>query len=81
MVQELSSADREIPTIRGAVKYTLGNQQGAIVDFDRAIELNPKSAPTYYNRGFAKYRLGNKQGAIVDIILVRRLIYLIHKDR
>jgi tetratricopeptide (TPR) repeat protein len=27
---------------RGIAKYKLGNKQGAIIDFDRVIALNPK---------------------------------------
>ena len=27
---------------------------GAILNFNKAIELNPKNADAYYNRGFAK---------------------------
>jgi tetratricopeptide (TPR) repeat protein/S1-C subfamily serine protease len=51
---------------RGTTKSTLGNKQGAIVDFDRAIELNPKLTQAYFNRGAAKSELRNNQGAIID---------------
>ncbi len=51
---------------RGAAKLDLGNNQGAILDFDRAININPKFAGAYFNRGNAKSDLGNKQEAIID---------------
>jgi tetratricopeptide (TPR) repeat protein/S1-C subfamily serine protease len=51
---------------RGVAKSALGNNQGAISDFDRAIAINPQRLMAYYNRGIAKYILGNKQGAISD---------------
>jgi tetratricopeptide (TPR) repeat protein len=56
-------------TNRGATKSTLGNNQGAIGDFDRAIAINPKFATAYTNRGIAKSNLGNKQGAMSDFNL------------
>ena len=37
-----------------------------IVDYNKAIEINPQDADAYYNRGIAKYDLGDYQGAIVD---------------
>jgi tetratricopeptide (TPR) repeat protein/S1-C subfamily serine protease len=51
---------------RGIVKFTLGNKQEAIADYDRAIAINPKYARAYINRGLAKSDLGNKQAAITD---------------
>jgi tetratricopeptide (TPR) repeat protein/S1-C subfamily serine protease len=51
---------------RGNAKFELGNKQAAIIDFDRAIAINPKFAGAYYNRGRTKYALGNKQAAIID---------------
>ena len=51
---------------RGVAKSALGNKQGAIADYDRAIAINPQYANAYLNRGNAKSALGNKQGAIGD---------------
>ena len=44
----------------------LGDYQGAIADYDRALELNPQFAQAYYNRGNAKRTLKDYQGAIAD---------------
>lgn len=39
---------------------------GAIIDFDRAIELNPVFIQAYQNRGYAKANLQDFMGAIAD---------------
>ena len=51
---------------RGVAKNASGDYQGAINDFDKAIELVPDSATTYNNRGIAKRNLGSYQDAIND---------------
>ena len=51
---------------RGLAKYNLGDNLGAIVNYNKAIELNPNYAHAYNNRGLAKYELGDNQGAIVN---------------
>jgi tetratricopeptide (TPR) repeat protein len=51
---------------RGIVKYKLGQNQAAIIDYDRAIAINPNFAMAYSNRGPAKSELGQNQAAIID---------------
>jgi tetratricopeptide (TPR) repeat protein len=51
---------------RGDLKNELGDRKGAILDFDRAIKINPNSYNTYSSRGSAKYNLGDNKGAILD---------------
>ena len=58
---------------RAIVKSRLGRHQDAIVDYDRAIKLNPRAiklnpdlAGIYSNRGDSKAELGRHQDAIVD---------------
>jgi tetratricopeptide (TPR) repeat protein/S1-C subfamily serine protease len=51
---------------RGLANYDLGNKQEAILDFNRAIAINPKFAIAYSNRGVVKSNLGDKQAAIAD---------------
>ena len=50
----------------GILKMKRGDQQGAILDFDMAIEKNPDQADLYIHRATAKGILGNHQGAIDD---------------
>ena len=38
---------------RGIIKYDLGDYVGAISDYNRAIEMNPKDAEVYNNLGVA----------------------------
>jgi tetratricopeptide (TPR) repeat protein/S1-C subfamily serine protease len=54
---------------RGLAKYGAGDKSGAIVDYNRVIDINPTDSLAYYNRGVAKAELGNEQGAIADYTL------------
>ena len=50
----------------GVVYGKAGNSAQAITDFDRAIEINPKSARAYHNLGVTYRKLGNYAQAITD---------------
>ena len=50
----------------GVDKYDLGDNQGAIADFNQAIQIKPDHVYAYFVRGLAKYDLGDNQGAIAD---------------
>jgi tetratricopeptide (TPR) repeat protein len=52
---------------RGGVKQAKGDFDGAIADYDKAIELDPNYAcHIYFRRGLAKVRKGDFDGAITD---------------
>ena len=51
---------------RGIEKAKKGDLDGAIADFDHAIELNPKDDAPYYNRAQAKRLKKDAAGAIAD---------------
>ena len=51
---------------RGLAKSDKGDLDGAIADYTRAIELDPKYASAYHNRGIAKSDKGDLDGAIAD---------------
>src|SRR5262249_39533433 len=51
---------------RGIEKAKNGELDGAIADFDRAIELNPKDDAPYYNRAQARRLKNDTAGAIAD---------------
>ena len=51
---------------RGLAKTFLKEYEGAIKDYDKAIELDPNFAPAYHNRGIAKYELKQYSEAIAD---------------
>ena len=50
----------------GNAKYKLKDYRGAIQDYNKAIELNPKLASAYLGRGLAKGKLQDYRGAIKD---------------
>lgn len=51
---------------RGIEKLELGNYNGAIVDFSKAIEIDPNDAVTYDYRGVAKVKRGDFSRSIID---------------
>src|SRR6185436_1765049 len=53
---------------RGLAKQAKGDLDGAIADFNRAIELDPKLAISYHNRGLAQKAKGDLDGAIPNYI-------------
>jgi tetratricopeptide (TPR) repeat protein len=52
--------------MRGTAKAQLGDTQGAIADYDTAIELNPRLLLAYNNRGNLRQHLGDPDGAVTD---------------
>ena len=51
---------------RGWNKAKLQDYRGAIADFNKAIEINPKFSLAYNNRGTVKVQLKDYRGAIAD---------------
>ena len=51
---------------RGIEKASSGDLDGAIADFDRAIQLNPKDDAPYYNRAQARRLKNDTAGTIAD---------------
>lgn len=49
-----------------SIKSELGNNEAAIVDYDKAIKLNPKISNAYVMRGISKSELKDYDGAIAD---------------
>ena len=59
--------------VEGLRSLTLGNIKMLIVDYDKVIQLDPKSSGAYVNRGEAKSNLGQHEPAIVDCDMAIRL--------
>lgn len=54
IVSSISRMSAEKFHSRGVKKYVNADYQGAIEDFNQAIQLNPNNSTAYYNRGLAK---------------------------
>src|SRR5512133_513065 len=64
--QDMYSHVHEEYLIEGIKKMKIGHYQGAIKDFNSAIELKPDFLDAYNNRGISRKQLGDIQGAIED---------------
>ncbi|MDQ1046412.1 tetratricopeptide repeat protein [Streptomyces sp. V4I2] len=53
--------------LRGAEFGSVGDHATALTQFDRAVELDPESAPAYEGRAVARAHLGDYAGAITDL--------------
>ena len=51
---------------RGHKKFMDEDYEGAILEFNKAINLKPKNKDIYYNRGMAKGLAGDMSGACSD---------------
>ena len=44
----------------------MDDYQGAIADYNKALEINPQNASNYVNRGIARELVNDRQGACDD---------------
>lgn len=70
---DLAVSDARSYLERGIFAYRKGDLDGAIADFDQAIQLDPKFADAYIDRGITFYRLRNFERAFADIDRARQL--------
>jgi Flp pilus assembly protein TadD len=59
--------------VRGNVKRNIGDLVGAIDDFTKVIELDPKNSQAYYYRGLAFFDLNKMNEAELDFIKASEL--------
>jgi len=52
--------------LNGMAKFESKDYHGAIKDYNKCIELNPKNAMAYFLRGMAKIALKDKYGGCLD---------------
>ncbi len=64
--QTAQAESAEFYDAQGYEKYLRGDYDGAIADYTKAIELNPRNAKAYFNRGNAKGKLEAFYAAIAD---------------
>lgn len=58
----------------GSSKFDSGDYRGAIEEFTKVVELDPKAARAFDKRGNAKMKTGDRPGAIADFIKVIELV-------
>lgn len=63
----------EASRARGIAAYRNGDLDGAIAEFDLAIQLNPKFKAAYIDRGIILYRLHKFDRAFADIERAKRI--------
>jgi tetratricopeptide (TPR) repeat protein len=51
---------------RGIARGILGDDRGALADFDLSLDLRSDTANTFYNRALTKRKLGDHTGALAD---------------
>ncbi len=63
---DLNDDDEPAYFKRALTRAELDENEGAIADYSRVIQINPKQDMAYNNRGLLRYDLGNREGAIAD---------------
>jgi len=63
----------EASRARGIAAYRNGDLDGAIAEFDQAIQLNPKFKAAYIDRGIILYRMRKFDRAFADIERAKRI--------
>ncbi len=59
--------------MRGICKSDLNDPIGAIEDYNKALEINPKDSSAYSMRACAKLDLGDFNGANADLEVANKL--------
>jgi tetratricopeptide (TPR) repeat protein len=70
---ELMPSDAHAYRERGVSAYRIGDLDGAMADFDRAIQLAPKFSAASIDRGILLYRLQKFERAFADIAHAKRI--------
>lgn len=60
---------------RGLSHQRLGDRAEALVDYTKAISLNPELAPAFYNRGVVYAELGDRKPAVEDLRQAAKLYF------
>jgi tetratricopeptide (TPR) repeat protein len=70
---EIAPGDPRVFRERGIFAYRSGDLDGAVAEFDHAIQLDPKFSAAYIDRGIVLYRLQRFERAFADIAQAKRI--------
>jgi tetratricopeptide (TPR) repeat protein len=70
---EIAPGDAKVFRERGIFAYRSGDLDGAVAEFDRAIQLDPKFSAAYVDRGIVLYRMQKFERAFADIAHAKRI--------
>ena len=70
---EIAPGDAKVFRERGIFAYRSGDLDGAVAEFDRAIQLDPKFSAAYVDRGIVLYRMQKIERAFADIAHAKRI--------
>jgi curved DNA-binding protein CbpA len=70
---EIAPGDAKVFRERGIFAYRSGDLDGAVAEFDRAIQLDPKFSAAYVDRGIVLYRMQKFDRAFADIAHAKRI--------
>jgi len=70
---EIAPGDAKVFRERGIFAYRSGDYYGAIAEFDRAIQIDPKFSGAYVDRGIVLYRMQQFERAFADIAHAKRI--------
>jgi len=70
---EIAPGDAKVFRERGVFAYRSGDLYGAIAEFDRAIQIDPKFSAAYVDRGIVLYRMQQFERAFADIAHAKRI--------
>ena len=65
--KEVSRGTAYSYTMQAIDKHRKGDYRGAIIDYTKALEIDPSYTYALHNRGFAKNMIGDYKGAILDL--------------
>ena len=60
--------------VQGKAKLAQGNNKDSLIDYNKAIQLEPNHAEFYYNRGIANAALGRASEAKTDLKTALKLL-------
>ena len=65
-IEDEATQDSSAYLLRGTEKFELGDKEGALADYSRAIAIDAQNAEAYFKRCYAKWTMGDYKGVISD---------------